>query len=88
LIAEYGNDVAILYIEVQRTQGSTIILAQDCARYTAWNKGNFVMGAKRNIWCVVECNRKNNGEIDHIRNKNFPPIRGLRIIPDKGKSLE
>ena len=43
----YGADeVSILYLEITKTTGETIILAQDCSQYTSWGVGNFITGMR------------------------------------------
>lgn len=46
LCGPYGNDVAILYIEATKTKGYAVFMAQPSTRYTAWGKGNFIIGAR------------------------------------------
>jgi hypothetical protein len=53
LCNKYGNDVSILYVEIEKTKGNTIFLSQDCVRYTAWGKGNFIIGTKA-YFCVID----------------------------------
>jgi len=43
----YGADFTrALVLEISRTQGGTVILSQDCYRYTSWNVGNFAVTSK------------------------------------------
>jgi len=43
----YGADeVSILYLEITKTTGKTVFLAQDCSKYTSWNIGNFITGLR------------------------------------------
>lgn len=79
LCGENGNDVSILYLELQRTQGETRILSQDCEKYTSWSVGNFPVGTKA-YFCVVDAT----GDIGIYVGSNRFPAAGVTAA-EKGK---
>ncbi len=79
LCDEYGSDVSILYLELQKTKGRVVILAQDSHTYTAWNIGNFTTGIKA-YFCVVEAT----GDIKlRLGGNRFAPV--FADISDKNR---
>jgi hypothetical protein len=80
LCDSYGSNVSILYLEIEKTKGNTIILDQDCGHYTAWNRGNFVTGIK-GYFCVVDAT----GDISIDISNRFAALNSGKGVDQKGK---
>ena len=79
LCHSYGSNVAILYLEITKSKGHTVILSQDCCRYTAWSRGNFSVGLK---WysCVIDAS----GDINLGLGNRLPGVRAYASEKGKG----
>ncbi len=68
----YGTEnVRALILNITRTTGGTVILSQDCHRYTSWNVGNFWLTEK--FYAAI---LSRTGDIDiNLPGNRFPAIK-------------